>query len=410
MVYPHLPKRLGKSLAIGGPPRYSCSVPRKIHGVRKKIVKRTQTFADGSKRTTPYTYWIADLHKGLDANGKRVRQIVYCQSQDEAVEALRDNLVRYGTTKKAPPGKIQTLTAYLANWLIEVRSSVAPTTYRSYEQTIKNHVLKHINGAVLTEFDADAARALYRKLRDIGTSASMCKRVHTILRIALNAAVMERAILTSPLLTVKAPKHNSRPIESLTAEQARAFLEAARDHRLEGLFTVAVTHGLREGECFGLRWIDVDIPNRTVQVRQSIREVNGSLSVSTPKNGRTRLIEMGSLAAAAMAKRQKLAKAEGHGSEFCFTTATGQLLRKSNFLRSDFAKVREKAGLSTSVRFHDLRHTAASLALRNGVSARVVMETLGHADIATTLRTYSHTTPALHREAATKMDDLLSQR
>ena len=385
-------------------------MPRKIPGVRKTVIKRKQILADGSTRTTPYTYFVADLNLGLDATGKRKRRLIYCATQAEALEAVRDNLVKH-PPKKAPVGKSQTLAAYLANWVIAVRDDVEETTHRSYSQTIELHVLPYLDEVELADVDGDSIRKLYAAIRRAGTSASMCKRIHTILRIALNAAVMERAIPSSPLVTVKAPKHNSRPIESLTESQARDFLAAVKGHRLEGLFVLALTCGMREGELFATRWQDVDILNQTIQVRQSLREVNGKLDIAKPKGGKVRSIEIGALATAAMERRLALAKREGHNSEYCFPSPRGQWLRKSNFLRSAYAPLREKAGLPTTVRFHDLRHSAASLALRTGVvDTKTLQEQLGHADVATTLRIYAHTSPALHRAAARAMDELLAPR
>jgi integrase len=367
----------------------------KVSGVRKKMVGK-------------YPYWIADLRQGIGADGKRVRKLVYCKTQSEAVEVLRENLVRYGT-KKATPGKAQLLSDYLANWVVAVRDSVQETTHRSYKATIELHVLPLIEGIQLGDFSGDDIRKLYSDIRRSGSSPSMVARVHGILRIAMNAAVMERAIPVSPLTTVKAPTHRSRPIAPLTAAQTRAFLAAAKGHRLYALFAVALAHGLREGELFGLTWADVDFEDRTLLVRRSVRDLGGTLSISTPKGGKYRTVQLGALAAAALAERQKLAAAEGHGSEFCFTKPSGSLLRVSNFLRRDFAPLLEKAKLAP-MRFHDLRHTAASLALLNGVSAKIVQEQLGHSDVALTLRTYTHSTPSLHRDAAGKMDALLAVR
>jgi len=382
---------------------------RKVPGVRQVVVKRKQTLADGTTRITPCTYWRADLNLGLDANGKRKRKLVYCSTQTEAVEVLRDNLVKR-PPKKAPVGKPQTVAAYLANWLIEVADNISPSTLRSYKGTIEGHVMKHIDGIQLANFDGDQVKILYRKLVDVGTSPSMRQRIHTVLRIALNSAVAERALPVSPLVGIKSPRHRARPMSALTESQARDFLAAAAEHRLEGLFVLAVATGMREGELFSLLVDDVDIPNRTIIVRQSLEELNGKLRVKGTKSERVREIKMGSLEAEAMERRLVLAKKEGHHSPYCFTSPRGMLLRKSNFYRNTYAKIRENAGLPSSVRFHDLRHTSFSFDMKNGVNPKVIQEKAGHADVSTTLRVYGHTSPALHAEAADKMSALLRPR
>jgi hypothetical protein len=301
-IYPTLSYHLASAATV-------LQMPKKIHGVRRKIVRRTQTLADGSTQPTRHEYWIADVSlPGLDSKGRRRRKLLYFKSQHEATEALRHHLVKYGTKRAPSFGKAQGLASFLKGWLDTVERDVAPTTARDYRGTIERHVLPHISDDLqLIDFDASAVDRLYTAARNGGASPAMIARVHRVLRIALNRAVRGKLIATSPLVGVTSPKHRSRVMEPLTPSQTRDLLAAAKGHRLEAVIVLAVTLGLRKGELFGLTWADCDLENRTLQVRRSVRDVGGTLSISTPKGGRYRSIELGALATAALRERAEIA-------------------------------------------------------------------------------------------------------
>jgi integrase len=185
--------------------------------------------------------------------------------------------------------------------------------------------------------------------------------------------------------------------------QARRLMAAASGHRLYALFVLALDTGMRQGELFALSWDDVDPSGGTLAVQRSLEEINGRQRLKEPKTGRGRRIELSAFAAGVLQQHRERMAAEGHAGAPVFCSAEGGYLRKPNFLRRVYRPVLERAGLPL-LRFHDLRHTAATLMLLNDVNVKVVSERLGHASIQLTLDTYSHVLPSMQRTAAAKMD------
>ncbi len=301
----------------------------------------------------------------------------------------------------------------LPDQLVEGRraADLSRNTVRSYEQLVKLHILPYVGNVRLDGFSADEVERLYSTLKQAGRSAAMRAKVHAALRSALNNAKRRGLIVVSPLDTVNPPRHRTGPVSSLTVKQTVTFLESVAEHRLGALFVLAVTTGLRQGELFGLRWDDVDFEHRSVWVRHAVQEIDGELNIVEPKTQHSkREVRIAPFAVAALRRRKRLAKKEPHNSDFVFTSPRGDLLRKSNFLRRVYFPLRDAARLPKVIRFHDLRHTFASIHLQRGENPKVVQEALGHADVAFTLRTYSHVSPAVHRRAADALGSLLQGR
>jgi len=366
---------------------------------------------DGSVREK--TQWVAVVSEGHDEKGdvkagkrRRRRKFIYADSKQGVQEKLRKYLGKHGgfsvTTDRSP------FASFVGDFLEDARANLSPNTARSYEQVLRLHVLPHIGRLKLDQIDAVRLRRLYSELRRDGLSASLVARVHVTLRRVLNVAKREERIETNPLDRVDAPTYKRPPARAMTVEQVEALLRAARSHRLEALFVLAVTTGMRQGELFALRWDAVDLKRRTLSVTHSVQEIEGQLERIEPKTDTSRRrIELSKMATDAIERRRLIAKREERQSPYVFPSPTGGLLRKSNFLRRVYFPIRTAAGISDAVPFHALRHTAATMLLLQGVSPRVVQELLGHADVRLTLGTYSHVLPTLQRQAADALDQLL---
>ena len=160
---------------------------------------------------------------------------------------------------------------------------------------------------------------------------------------------------------------------------------------------------MREGELFGLHWEDVDLKKAVVRVRRALRDVNGHPEIAEPKTRASRRqIALNPRAVRALRAHRKRVEAAGDVSALVFTGPDGGLIRRSNFLRREFQPLLERAKVPR-IRFHDLRHTTATLLLRDGAHPKVVQEILGHERIGTTLDTYSHTVPTMQREALNRL-------
>ena len=206
---------------------------------------------------------------------------------------------------------------------------------------------------------------------------------------------------------MKAPRVAKKEMKTYTPEQVATLLNAADGHRLGALFVLAVASGMRQGELFGLHWPDFDLEGAVVSVQRGGEEMGNTFTLTEPKSAKgRRRIDLPTVAVKAMWSHKARMLAEGHLDGPVFCDRNGGYLRKSNFIRQVFKPLLRKAGLP-EIRFHDLRHTNASLFLAQGVHAKVVQERLGHAQIALTLDTYSHILPTLQRDAAARLDSVL---
>jgi integrase len=219
-------------------------------------------------------------------------------------------------------------------------------------------------------------------------------------------------------LLVNFPKAEPREIAPYTPEQAQKLIEAAKQHRLGAFFTVAVALGLRKGEALALQWPAIDLERGTLAVRLALQRIKmpgdekGQLILKEPKRSSRRTINLPQVCLSALIEhraRQEqeriIAGSRWKDAGFVFTTGIGTPLEPRN-LERDYRQILESAGLPY-VRIHDLRHTAATLLLTQGVHSRVVMELLGHSQIAVTMNLYSHVVPSLRKEAAEQMDAAL---
>jgi integrase len=302
------------------------------------------------------------------------------------------------------------VTEYAQRFIDRASDHARETTRYSYESTLRLHILPRIGLMRLSDLTGDAVKALYASLRKT-VSASMSARVHVVLRAVLNLAREEGFIASSPLEGMRkfVPRHKPPRVESLSEAQVRKLLKSAKGHRLEALFVLAITTGLRQGELFALRWSDIDLQRRTLYVQRAAQEVNGDIAFVEPKTDQSRRrVQLSTTALDALKRRRELAKGEDHSSDLAFPSEHGHVLRKSNFIRREWDPIREAAG-TPGARFHDLRHTAASLLLIEGVHPKVVSEMLGHASVRLTLDTYSHLIPTMQAEAARAFDRLLRQ-
>jgi integrase len=210
----------------------------------------------------------------------------------------------------------------------------------------------------------------------------------------------------------RVPRHE---VLAISPSGAQAILESVRSDRLETLYYLALATGLRQGECLALRWDDVDLIEGSVTVRGALQRVDGELRVVEPKTARSRravAIQGGIVVSLRGHRRRQLEERVLAGPEwvetgFVFTNRVGKALDGTH-VTIGFQAMLAKAGLPR-MRFHDLRHAAASLLLAQGVHPRVVMEMLGHSTIALTMNLYSHVIPALQHDAATKMDEALGR-
>lgn len=243
------------------------------------------------------------------------------------------------------------------------------------------------------------------RARTQGHAYAVCRR-------AFNVAVRWGLLSRNPCNAITAPKYHRKDITALTVEQAIATIKASEVTSDHALFVLALTTGLRQGELFGLRGEDIDLDRGVMSVRHSLEEVKGQLTLKEPKSrsGRRQIV-LPEMATAALWSHKRSLLAGGLLScGIVFPSPEGDWLRKSNFTRRVWHSVRTNAGLPTTITFHGLRHSAATLLLSEGISVKVIQEMLGHSNVTLTLNTYSHVMPGMQQQAATAFDRLLGTK
>jgi len=230
---------------------------------------------------------------------------------------------------------------------------------------------------------------------------------------ALKQAVADGLIPRNAASSVKPPKPQKKEVRPLNREQVQALFDVVSGERLEPLYVLAITAGLREGELLGLKWEDLDLEAGTLQVRRSLSEARSGRSFEAPKSGKGRSIRLTQRAVSALRKhrkrqleeRMKLAGLwQEHG--LVFPSQVGMPIEGRNLNRS-FKRHLDRAGLPRSFRFHDLRHTCATLLFKQGANPKFVQELLGHGDVSLTLNVYSHVLPDMGDQAAVAMEAAL---
>jgi integrase len=347
------------------------------------------------------------------ANGPKQRA-VYGKTREDAAEKLTNAMADRNGGIVYDAGK-QTVGEYLTRWLADsVKDTVRQRTYERYESIVRVHLVPAIGRIKLKALTPAHVRGLYRDRLDSGLSPRSVLHIHRTLYSGLNQAVSDGLIPRNAAGTVRPPRPRKEEIRPLGREQVRTFLDTVSGDRLEALYVVAVTAGLRRGELQGLKWDDVDLEAGTIQVRRTLSEPRGRYIFEAPKSGKGRSIRLTLRATVALRvhrKRQleeRMQKAglwQEHG--LVFPSGIGTPLLGGNLNRA-FKAVLRRSGLP-EIRFHDLRHTTATLLLRQGVNPKFVQELLGHADISLTLNVYSHVLPDMGDAASSAMDEALGR-
>lgn len=341
------------------------------------------------------------------------RKSFYGQTRQEVAQKLTVGLKARLDGMPLPSEQLK-VGRFLEEWLQTTQPSVRPTTWLRYKQLICLHAIPALGTLQLTRLEPRQVQKLYADLLAQGQAPASVRQLHAVLRRAFNQAVKWGTVARNVIALATPPRVARHEIQPLTAAQARALLEAARGERLEALYVMALSSGMRLGELLGLRWSDVDLDGNMVQVRQILVRMPSGLRFGEPKTKRSRRRIALSTGARDSLRQHRARQATERlrlgpvweDYDLVFANEIGKPLDAGNFVRRDFWRVLNKAGLPRC-RFHDLRHTCATLLLQQGVHPKVVSELLGHGSIGLTLDTYSHIIPDMQQHAATTIDGLL---
>lgn len=283
--------------------------------------------------------------------------------------------------------------AYLDRWLSAISGAVKERTWVRYEVDVRLHIKPLVGGTKLLKLTPLDVQELYRSKLDSGLSPRI---VHATLYKALKQAVRWSLVTKNVAGMATPPRSRKKEIRTLTPEETRRLLKAARGERYEALYVLAMTTGMRQGELLGLKWDDVDLVEGVLRVNRTLW--NGE--TTSPKTASAnRSIRLTGMAVEALKEKS------GEG-EWVFSTGSGTPTNRHNLFNRSWRPLLRRTGLPR-IPFHNLRHTAATLLLSRDTHPKLVSELLGHADITTTLNTYSHVIPSMGSKTASAMEALL---
>jgi|HubBroStandDraft_5_1064220.scaffolds.fasta_scaffold00823_7 integrase len=351
--------------------------------------------------------WVVIASLGYK-DGKRQRRVFYGKTKREAEEKKADAIAREGGRLRVR--STGTIGEFMTGWLAEVDRGLAPTTAATYRLLWTKHGAPLIRNKRMATFEPDDANNVYRQLAETNVGAATIAKLHCVLHRAFEVARKRRSFFgDNPVGLADPPSYRSPERKPLTLEQAQHFLvtlERSGD-RYEAAVVLALACGMREGEVFGLRWGDANWLGKQLSVRRSLQEVSGRFSFSEGKSEHAqRKISLGPVALDALGRRRKIAEHTGP-DELIFTTLAGTPVGRTVFRRRHFQPLLKKAGLPMTVRYHDLRHSFATLLLLRGIATKVASEALGHSSPAITQRIYQHVVGDLQGQAMATIDAAL---
>lgn len=302
---------------------------------------------------------------------------------------------------------------FITKWL-ENKQDVSPETRSTNEGHLKNHILPTMAGIPLQKVNVSHIEELISNLNNKGLADGTVRKIYNLVYTCFKNASKKELISKNPFDLLEKgdkPKTSKPKIDFWTAEEVKHFFNVL-EHRQKIMFIIAIYCGLRRGEILGLRWKDVDLVRGQIRVTQSLRPKQG-LKKGSKTNTSTRSISLSSLVIKELQRHRKtileerLACDKYHDNDLVVCQQNGLPVSLGNFDKF-WKRIIKNTGMRY-IRFHDLRHTCASLLLSTGkVHPKVVQELLGHSSISITLDNYSHLMPNMQAEAANALDELLN--
>ena len=348
------------------------------------------------------------------------RKVLYSNTQQEAIKKLKkaSQQQEQGTLTIGPQ---HTVAQYLDYWLSVYRQKIRPHSHERYEQIIRLHLAPTLGKIKLDKLSPQHVQQLYTKKLEEGLSSNTVLVIHGMLHKALKSAMRWGFLAQNVCDRVDVPREVPYEIHPLTVEQAQRFLGAIHGHPNEALFILAITTGMRRGEIAGLKWHDIDMEHATLHVQRALTRMpttmGGGYQEAEPKTEKSRrTIALPDFAHDALKKhRERQDEIKRNAGEFwqehdyVFCTPLGTHIHPGHDILEEFKKLLQRASLP-DIRFHDLRHSAATMLLGMGVHPKIVQERLGHHDIGTTMNIYSHVLPSMQEGAIKQLNSLLGSQ
>ena len=374
---------------------------------------------EGNIRKRKDGRWEGRYTAGYDPKtGKRIIKNVLGKTQAEVKQKLSTAMEACKAVDVVRSDDY-TVAEWLRTWFaLYAKPNIRPTTARSYQGSMELHIIPRIGCIKLNKLTGRDIQKLYKDLmengrlrkaqksKQPGLSSTTVRGIHMMLHNALDRAVKERLILRNPTEDCIIPKVQKQEMKILHPEDMKAYLEAAEKRGVLPMFYLELVSGIRKGELVALRWEDLDVEHRTISVsKQALGGLGKELVVNRPKTENSiRAISIPQDAVDLLVREH-----EKHPENpYLFPSPlTGGMYHPDSVVNLH-KKILKDAGLE-HIRFHDLRHTFATMALQNGVDVKTVSNMLGHYDAGFTLRTYTHATRQMQEQAAEKMGNFMKQ-
>ena len=393
-----------------------------------------RTRGDGSIRKRSDGRWEGRYTAGRnEETGKLIYKSVLARTQAECKRQLREALRHQeqqadmrpaqlpeaeNTTQCQKDSQAFTVARWLRTWYdLYAKQNIRRSTQLQYTYFMRDLVIPRIGEVPLSQLTGLRLQMLYQELRTSGRthpqrhagqglSPKTVRSVHLFLHAALEQAVRAGVIAKNPTAECKPPKLERKEMKVIQAEQIGDYLQAAAERNVLPLFFLELTTGLRRGELLALLWSDLDMQNRSISVTKSVSRLNGELVVSKPKTQHSiRTLLIPQQAVDLLVQEHNLHPK----NPYMFPSPTTETMYSPETVARIHKRILRDAGLE-DCRFHDLRHTFATLALQNGVDIKTLSGMLGHYSSGFTLDTYTHVTRKMQEEAAEKMGQFMEMK
>ena len=372
---------------------------------------------EGNIRKRKDGRWEGRYTAGHDPEtGKAIYKNVLGRTQAETKVKLKAAIEETKNLDVTKAGKY-TVGTWMDEWFENyAKVKVRPSSHQTYRGYIDNHIKPNIGKIPLEKLTSLELQKLYKKLltsgridrveskrQPKGLSPKTVRNIHQIIASAMKLAKEQRLIVADPTEGCALPKLEHREMKTLPVEQLTSFLREAKDSGVFEMYYVELATGLRRGELLGLKWEDIDLEKGDLRVKRQIARINGEV-VEAPLKTKNAYRALPLAEDTIQVLKQQRNKTGS--SPWVFPSPTGGPISPDSVLHM-LHRVLKRAGLP-KVRFHDLRHTFATLALQNGVDIKTVSGMLGHFSAGFTLDTYPHVTSAAQKEAAKTMGKVLA--
>ena len=376
---------------------------------------------EGNIRKRKDGRWEGRYTAGYDPEtGKRIIKNVLGKTQAEVKEKLKAAISESQRLDVSKAGNY-TVASWVRTWYeVYAEPRIRPNTKSYYTNYIENHIIPGIGDVPLDKLTTIQIQRFYNnlqksgrvqrknfpELKDKSLSPRVVRGVHTLLHNCLEQAVAERLILTNPAQGCKLPQLEKKEMKILPQEKIGLYLAEAEKRGLLAAFYLELTTGLRRGELLALQWTDLDVESKTLSITKQVNRINGELVVSPPKTRNS----IRTLALPQQAVDLLIAEHKKHPrNPYLFPSPKTGTMYDPDAFRRTHDKILKAIG-AEHIRFHDLRHTFATLSLKSGVDVKTLSGALGHYSAGFTLNTYTHATAQMKQDAADTIGGVISQQ